>query len=91
METKVLNYRIIIEPDRETGTDKPGFTAYCPTLGLADDGDTIEEALKNIKAMVKFHLKCLSEEGADIPSPDNDQGLITSLKIEVSSKHLSFA
>lgn len=49
MQTKVLNYRIIIEPDQETGTNKPGFTAYCPTLGIADDGDTVEEALKNIK------------------------------------------
>ena len=47
MEKQVLNYRIIIEPDKQTGTGKPGFTAYCPTLGVADDGDTIEEALQN--------------------------------------------
>lgn len=71
MNTKILNYRVIIEPDRETGTDKPGFTAYCPTLGIADDGDTVDEALENIKAMIEFHLNSLKEEGKDIPKPDS--------------------
>lgn len=62
METKILNYRIIIEPDTETGTEKPGFSALCPTLGIAADGDTIEEALIEIKSLIRFHLKCLNEE-----------------------------
>ena len=43
MQTTILNYRVIVEPDTQTGTDKPGFTALCPTLGVADDGDTVEE------------------------------------------------
>ena len=42
MQTKVLNYRIIITPDKQTGTSKPGYTALCPSLGVADDGDTID-------------------------------------------------
>ena len=48
METKTLNYRIIIEPDIYPDTKKQCFNAYCPTLGLADYGKTVEDALKNI-------------------------------------------
>lgn len=48
METKVLNYRIIIEPDRYPDTGERCYTAYCPTLGVADYGDTIEEVLESL-------------------------------------------
>lgn len=86
MKTTILNYRIIVEPDEETGTGKPGFTAYCPTLGIADDGNTVEKALKNIKTLIVFHLECLAKEKEEIPAPDNDEGLITNLKIKIPSR-----
>ena len=44
MEKKILNYRVVITPDQRTGTGKPCYTAYVPLLGIATDGDTIEEA-----------------------------------------------
>ncbi len=48
MEKKVLNYRIIIEKEQyEDGA--PVYVAYCPTLGVSDYGDTIEEVLESIK------------------------------------------
>ncbi len=59
METKVLNYRIIIEPDEQTGTGKAGYTGLCPTLGVADDGDTIEEALVNVQQAIKAYVDSL--------------------------------
>ncbi|RJR15720.1 type II toxin-antitoxin system HicB family antitoxin [Candidatus Microgenomates bacterium] len=68
METKALNYRIIIESDTETGTEKAGFTAFCPTFGIADDGDTVEEALTNLKKLIRFHIASLRDEGKEIPS-----------------------
>ncbi len=86
MQTNVLNYRIIIEPDHETGTNKAGFTAYCPTLGVADDGNTVDEALINIKSLIQFHLECLHEEGEEIPEPDNDVSLVTNLKVSLPLK-----
>ena len=82
MQTHILNYRIIVEPDTETGTERKGYTATCPTLGIAADGDTIEEALGNIKSLVQFHLKCLKEEGEEIPEPDRVEGLVTNLQVE---------
>ena len=59
MKTKVLNYRIIVSPDKQTGTGKSGFTALCPTLGVADDGDTIDEALVNIKNAIKLYVNSM--------------------------------
>lgn len=82
MKTTLLNYRIIVEPDKETGTGKPGYTASCPTLGVADDGDTIDEALQRIKSLIKFHLECLVEEGEPLPAPDNEDSLITTIKVD---------
>ena len=61
METTVLNYRIIVKPDKQTGTNKLGFTAFCPTLGVADDGDTVDEALINVKNAIKAYIEVLSQ------------------------------
>lgn len=62
MKHKILNYLIIIEPDERTGTREAGYSVFCPVLGLADGGDTIEEAIKNIEKLITFHLECLLEE-----------------------------
>ncbi len=78
MDTKILNYTVVIEPDQETGTDKPGFTAYCPILGIADDGNTVEQAVAHITRTIEFHLACLSEEGEKIPSSG---GFLTSVQV----------
>jgi len=68
MQTRVLNYRIIVSPDEETGSGKPGFTAFCPTLGVADDGDTVEEALQNINGAIDAYVESLVEDGESVPN-----------------------
>lgn len=72
MQTTVLNYRIIIEPDHQTGTRKAGYTALCPTLGVADDGDTIEEALKNIHGAISAYVESLVADNVPVPSQTFD-------------------
>jgi len=67
MQTKILNYRIVISPDIQTGNGKAGFTAFCPTLGVADDGDTVEEALQNVKGAISAFVESLTEDGLKIP------------------------
>ena len=86
MKTHILNYRVIIEPDEETGTDKPTFSAYCPTLGLADYGDTVDEAIQSMTKMIIFHLDCLKEEGQKIPNPDSKIGFITSIQVPFTGR-----
>jgi len=54
-----MNYKVIIEPDMESG----GYVAYCPTLrGCVSEGETIEEALENIKKAMRGYLLVLEEE-----------------------------
>ena len=86
MEAKTLNYRIIIEPDIYPDTKKQCFNAYCPTLGLADYGNTVEKALKNIKDLIKFHIESLYKDGKDIPTSDPETEFITIARVKVEPK-----
>jgi len=59
----ILQYRILVVKDPETGS----VVAEVPSLGIADQGADVPEALANIRAMVAFHVECLQEEGEPIP------------------------
>ena len=86
-----LDYRVVVKPDKRIGSGKPCYVVTCPTLGIADDGDTIEEALKNIRSTIAFHLKCLQEEGKEIPVDNPHEELVTNTQIQVSFSPLRFA
>lgn len=78
METAILNYRIIIEPDVRVGTGELGFSAYCPTLDVADGGNTIEEALSSIQEGIECRIEALIADGVPIPQPDNVETTVVS-------------
>ena len=82
---QVLNYRVIIEP--EVVKSQTVYNAYCPTLELADYGDTVEAALKSMRSMMKFHIECLIEEGQLVPQPDHPESFVsmTSIKIPLTA------
>ncbi|MBI2327589.1 type II toxin-antitoxin system HicB family antitoxin [Candidatus Curtissbacteria bacterium] len=81
MQTRVLNYRIIIEPEKQG--KKTVYNAYCPTLGLADWGDSIDDAIKNIKALIKFHVESLLEEELEVPQENTAQEIITATTVSI--------
>lgn len=82
METKILNYRIIVEPDLRTGSKQRCFTAYCPTLGIADSGDTVEEALANIKVGIEVWIEALAEDNEEVPADRVAGSMVTFTAIE---------
>jgi len=84
MKTKVLNYRIIVSPDKQTGTGKPGFTALCPTLGVADDGDSIEEALANVRGAIKTYVDSLVEDKQAVPIDEPEHDIVTTTCFQTS-------
>jgi predicted RNase H-like HicB family nuclease len=54
-----MKYKVVIEPDMESG----GYVVYCPTLrGCVSEGESISEALDNIKKAMKGYLLVLEEE-----------------------------
>ena len=79
MEKHVRNYRIIIEP--ETVGKKTVYNAYCPSVGIADYGDSVEEVLKSIRDGIELALESLAEEKQDIPQDNIDQQLITAIQV----------
>lgn len=83
MQKKVLNYRVIIEPEKMG--NKTVYNAYCPSLDVADYGDTIEEVLTSIKDGITLAIECLVEEKKDIPVDNIDKQMITS--VQVSTTH----
>jgi predicted RNase H-like HicB family nuclease len=54
---KYIIVTYIVKPDEDQ------YAAYCPELGTASCGDTIEEALDNIKDAVSLHIETLKELG----------------------------
>lgn len=81
MQKQVLNYRIIIEPEK-MGKEMT-YNAYCPTLNLADYGYSIDEAVKNIRSLIKFHIECLLEDGQEVPEENTNEEIITSTKVSI--------
>jgi len=79
METKILNYRIIIEKEEKN------YVAFCPTLGLSDYGKTIDQAIERIKKLIKFHIESLLQLGYPVPAEKEITTLITSVEIPFSS------
>lgn len=81
METKILNYRIILKKEKETR--KTIFVAECPTLGIYDWGDTLDLALSHIKEAIECHIASLLKDGEEIPVDYTDKEFVTETKIIV--------
>jgi predicted RNase H-like HicB family nuclease len=55
-------YTVILEPD------EPGYHVYCPILpGCHSCGDTIDEAVENIKDAIRLYCEVLAEDGKPVP------------------------
>jgi predicted RNase H-like HicB family nuclease len=81
MQRTLLNYRIIIEP--EVRGKKTVYSAYCPTLGVADYGDSIDEVLKSIKYGLDLAVESLVEAGKEIPIDEPEKQMVTSAQVRV--------
>ena len=61
VQTQVLNYRVIIEKEYyDDGTAV--YSASCPTLGVFDYGNTIDEVLSSIKDGIEGAIEFLTEQ-----------------------------
>ena len=65
-----MNYTVIVKPDQRTGTDEAGFSVYCPVLDVYSEGDTVEQALANIREAIELNLEVLAEEKEELPLED---------------------
>jgi len=57
--------RVILIPDLETN----GYTVEVPSLpGCVSEGETVEEALANIKEAIDLHIESMIARGEDVPN-----------------------
>jgi predicted RNase H-like HicB family nuclease len=62
--------------------DKDGYFAFCPELqGCYTQGDTYEEAMKNIQDAIKLHIEDRLEAGEEIPRTESIT--LTSMEVVV--------
>ncbi|MBI5229851.1 MAG: type II toxin-antitoxin system HicB family antitoxin [Candidatus Magasanikbacteria bacterium] len=71
LKKKIYQYTAVFEPDQESG----GYTVSIPNLpGCISEGETFEEAFKNIQEATGLYLDVMKEEKKNIPL--YDQGVI---------------
>lgn len=62
---RIYDFKVMLEPD-ETG----GYVAVCPALaGCYSQGETVEQAMANIKEAVELCLEDMRARGEPIPDP----------------------
>jgi len=84
MKQRVLKYDVVFEEQPEGG-----YTALVPSLpGCVSEGDTFEEAKKNISDAIKLYLEDMEADGEEIPE---DKGSVFVGQIEINRKPLASA
>lgn len=61
---KMYDFKVLLEPDEEAG----GYVVTCPSLpGCYSQGETVEEALANIREAIELCLEDLVAHGEPVP------------------------
>ncbi len=72
-----LDFPVFLEPD-VTG----GYTVTCPSIpGCHSQGDTVEEALANIKEAIELSIEDIIAHHEPVPNPS--KGLVRSVAVKV--------
>ena len=62
-----MDFKVFLEPDEDGG-----YVVSCPSLpGCYSQGETIEDALANIREAIELCLEDMREHGEPIPDPSN--------------------
>ncbi|HUT75516.1 MAG TPA: type II toxin-antitoxin system HicB family antitoxin [Armatimonadota bacterium] len=61
-----MQYPVVVKPDIEDG----GFVVECPAIpGCVSEGETVEEAMANIRDAIAGCLAVLRDKGQPLPPP----------------------
>lgn len=62
-------------------SEPPGYVALCPELDVASQGDTIEQAVANLREAIELFYECASPE--EISAREGAEVYITQLEVSV--------
>jgi predicted RNase H-like HicB family nuclease len=61
--------QVVLIPDKTDG----GYTVIVPSLpGCISEGDTLDEALANIKEAIELHIESMQAHGEEIPEDSGE-------------------
>jgi len=83
LNTKVLDYTVLVSPDVRSGTNEASFTAYCPVLQVFSEGSSVETALKNIQEAMELAVEVMIEDEREIPTEQINGRLVTNARVNV--------
>ncbi len=81
---KSFTFNVVVEPDEDR------WHAYCPALekyGAATWGNTKEEALTHIQAVVQMVVSELAEEGTALPDVAKEAVEVFPVSVTVADAH----
>ncbi len=74
---KALDFQAVIIPE------KGSYSAWSPDLDVASQGDTVEEAIANLKEAIELHIQCLNQEELAELKGRQSQRLTTIVEVAV--------
>lgn len=72
-----FGFSAIVIPERGS------YSSWCPELDIASQGDSVEEALENLKEALALHLECLSPDELQEIRQHHAPRLITTIELPV--------
>ena len=83
LKKKILEYSVVFEEAEEGG-----YTAFVPSLpGCISEGDTFEEAKKNITEAIEAYLESLAKDKVE-PIEETEDIFIGKIKINFPTTNL---
>ena len=85
MENK--NYFLDVVINKEKLSDGSEiFVGLCPSLGIASQGDNVEESMKNIKEAVELYLEEMPEVYEELESTRSDMPTFSIIEVGRNGK-----
>lgn len=60
------------------------FSAWCPDFDIASQGDSIKEALANLKEAIELHIECLSQAEISELKNRSEQKIMASVEVSLA-------
>lgn len=78
-KTQIMGFQVVIIPENRS------FSAWAPDIDIASQGDSIDEAIANLKEAIELHLECLTDKERKIIQDRLGKRLLTTLQVELSA------
>ncbi|MDO8690631.1 MAG: type II toxin-antitoxin system HicB family antitoxin [Dehalococcoidia bacterium] len=74
-----LEYTVVLEPNG----DEPGYTVTVPALpGCVSCGETLEEALENIRDAIALWIRLAKKQGEPVPA---DTAVVSKVRVSIAA------